>query len=188
VALLLVPRILVALISTGGDVAAPGEGLLWSGLALLVIPTSAILGANLAYRTPAPGTEPPWYAQTDAVLLLFWLPGGVGAYLLSYWFSVQPQPDLGFHWARWSLVGVILALGAWIAGGVAYLVASTRADPSQLLRTVRTARDKHSRLSFLGILAAAVAAGALGGVLFYWFTALLEQIQNIVVYGRNLAR
>ena len=187
---LLVPRVLVALISTphDGRVAAPGGSLLWSGLALLVIPTSAIVGANLAYRTPAPGTEPPWYAQTGAILLLFWIPGGVGAYLVSYWFSVQPQPDLGFSSAMWSLVGAMLALVAWIVGGVAYLAARTRADRWQWRRAMGSDRGTHSPGKFLSILGAALAAGAVGGFLFYWFTELLGHIQNIEAYGRNLAR
>lgn len=190
VVLLLLPRVLVALISTpsSAEVATLPERLVWLGLALLVVPTSAIVGANLAYRTPAPGTDPPWYARTGAILSLFWVPGGVGAYLLSYWFSIQPQPDLGLNSAWWSLVGAMLALVAWSVGGAAYLVASAGADRWQVHGAIRTARDARSPWRFVSILGAALAAGAVGGVLFYWFTELLGQIWNIPQYGPDLAR
>ncbi|MBL8526896.1 MAG: patatin-like phospholipase family protein, partial [Burkholderiales bacterium] len=191
VALLLVPRILVAAtryFAQSSDPTGLVNSFLWWGLALLIVPTSAIVGANLAYRTPAAGTSPPWYANTGVILLLFWFPGGIGAYLVSYWFSVQARPDLGYDWVGWVLVGSTFALVAWIVGGVAYLVASTRTGRSQVLQTVRTARGKFLRSSFLGIFLAAVAAGAVGGVLFYWFTGALDRIRNIPEYGPDLAR
>jgi hypothetical protein len=189
VALLLVPRVLVALISATPDgLATPlGMSFLWWGLALLIAPTSAIVGANLAYRTPAAGSQPPWFAQTGAILLLFWIPGGVGAYLVSFWFSVQAEPDFGYGMAGWALIGAIFALVAWTVGGTAYLAADTR---TRTLRRegAQTAPVADELLNFMYVLFAAIIAGAIGGVLFYWFTGILDAVWNIPQYGPDLAR
>ena len=190
VALLLVPRILVAAahcFAQSGDPTGLVNSFLWWGLALLIVPTSAIVGANLAYRTPAAGASPPWYANTGVILLLFWFPGGIGAYLVSYWFSVQARPDLGYDWVGWGLVGATFALVAWIVGGIAYLVAEAHARRSYAPAAVRAGRYEHI-LSFVYVLFAAVAAGAVGGVMFYGFTRLLELIWNSPLYGPDLVR
>ncbi|HQR52081.1 MAG TPA: patatin-like phospholipase family protein [Burkholderiales bacterium] len=183
IAVLLVPRILVALIFAHPS--ALGMGFLWCGLGLLVVPTSAIVGANLAYRTPAAGVSSPWYAQTLSILLLFWVPGGTGAYLVACWFSVQPEPDFGYDLRWWALLGAIFALVAWIIGGIAYLFAEARDRRQQ---RVCTQLRGGMLVSFFYVLLGAIIAGAVGGVLFYWFTGILEWIWTTPEYGPNLAR
>ena len=183
IAVLLVPRILVAstrfLSEAGTPIALLGVPFIWWGLVLMFVPTSLIVGANLAYRTPAPGAQPPWYAQTPTILGLFWAPGGLGAYLVSYWFSLQRLPGLGHPSTWWTAVGGALALAGWLFGALGYVLAA-----APWLGTAATRPSSRHRERITYSLLAALVAGALGGVLFYWFTELLAWIQTD--YGHEI--
>jgi hypothetical protein len=184
-AVLLVPRILVAATRLLKDGDAPitllGLEFLWWGLALMLVPTGLVVGANLAYKTPDPGAEPPWYARTSTILGLFWLPGGLGAYLLSYWFSLQPLPNLGHTWYWWAAVGAALALAAWLFGAVGYARASASPGTGACEDSPRPGK---LRARVMVSVFTTLVAGALGGVLFFWFTGLLEWVQR--QYGRDI--
>ncbi len=143
--LLLVAVLLRAADSGGADLFAhadrPALGMtfLWCGLALLVVPTSAIVGANLAYRTPASRyASSPWYAQTrvDPAALL----GARRGRRLPRRVLVQRAAAArtsATTCAGWALVGAIFALVAWIVGGIAYLLAEARAAGNSAARSHR---------------------------------------------------